>query len=99
MEAGDPVKALHKAYTPRRPGHLLSVREGEIHSLLGPNGAGKSNTISMISRPLSLTMGRCSMGHLVAESHRSRRRWRGAQDVAIYPDLSARENLYFWGKM
>jgi len=98
------VRELHKRFGDIHAvqGISFAVREGEIYSLLGPNGAGKSTTISMISCLLEPDDGEVLvMGHSVA---REPQQVKGAigmvpQDVAIYPDLSARENLSFWGKM
>lgn len=75
---------------------------GEVLSLLGPNGAGKSTTISMLSGLLAPTSGdACIMGHSVIREPEYAKRSLGVvpQDIALYPDLSARENLVFWGKM
>lgn len=75
---------------------------GEVLSLLGPNGAGKSTTISMLSGLLNPTAGDASiMGHSVMKEPTAAKKSLGVvpQDIALYPDLSARENLVFWGKM
>jgi ABC-2 type transport system ATP-binding protein len=75
---------------------------GEVLSLLGPNGAGKSTTISMLSGLLAPTEGdACIMGYSVIREPEAAKRSLGVvpQDIALYPDLSARENLVFWGKM
>ena len=80
----------------------LSVRAGEVFSLLGPNGAGKSTMISMICGLLAPTSGEVNvMGHSVRSEGMKARACLGVvpQEVALYPDLSARENLVFWGKM
>jgi len=78
------------------------VEQGEVFSLLGPNGAGKSTTISMLSGLLQPTNGEASiMGHSIRSDPHAARAVLGVvpQDIALYPDLSARENLDFWGKM
>ena len=78
------------------------VARGEILSLLGPNGAGKSTTISMLSGLLMPTAGDASiMGHSVTKDAQAAKASLGVvpQDIALYTDLSARENLVFWGKM
>ncbi|MBK9925243.1 MAG: ABC transporter ATP-binding protein [Anaerolineales bacterium] len=75
---------------------------GEVLSLLGPNGAGKSTTISMLSGLLAPTGGDATiMGHSVTKEPAEAKASLGVvpQDIALYPDLSARENLVFWGKM
>ena len=80
----------------------FAADSGEVLSLLGPNGAGKSTTISMISGLLAPTAGDASiMGHSVTKEPEAAKKSLGVvpQDIALYPDLSARENLVFWGKM
>jgi len=80
----------------------FSADSGEVLSLLGPNGAGKSTTISMLSGLLAPTGGEASiMGHSVIKEPEAAKKSLGVvpQDIALYPDLSARENLVFWGKM
>jgi ABC-2 type transport system ATP-binding protein len=80
----------------------IDVKQGEIFSLLGPNGAGKSTTISMLSCLLEPSGGEAYvMGHSVMNEAQTVKLAIGVvpQDIALYPDLSARENLYFWGKM
>jgi ABC-2 type transport system ATP-binding protein len=75
---------------------------GEVLSLLGPNGAGKSTTISMLSGLLAPSAGDAAiMGHSVTKEPAAAKASLGVvpQDIALYPDLSARENLVFWGKM
>jgi ABC-2 type transport system ATP-binding protein len=80
----------------------FEVQQGEVFSLLGPNGAGKSTTISMLSGLLQPNSGEASiMGHSIRSDPHAARAVLGVvpQDIALYPDLSARENLDFWGKM
>ena len=83
-------------------GVSFRAEKGEILSLLGPNGAGKSTTISMLSSLTRPDDGDAFIeGHSVRHDARDARAALGVvpQDIAIYPDLSARENLVFWGKM
>jgi ABC-2 type transport system ATP-binding protein len=80
----------------------FEVRRGEVFSLLGPNGAGKSTAISVISGLLQPDSGDASvMGHSVTKDSMAARRCLGVvpQEVALYNDMSARENLVFWGRM
>ena len=98
------VKNLKKSF-----GDLQAVQDasfsadsGEGLSLLGPNGAGKSTTISMLSGLLAPNGGDASiMGHSITKEPEAAKASLGVvpQDIALYPDLSARENLVFWGKM
>lgn len=83
-------------------GVSFEVGKGEIFSLLGPNGAGKSTTISMLSCLLQPTAGdACVMGHSIIREAQAVKSVIGIvpQDIALYGDLSARENLTFWGRM
>ena len=80
----------------------FDIREGEIFSLLGPNGAGKTTTISMLSTLYAPTSGDALIaGHSVTKDPMAVRQVIGVvpQDLALYDDLSARENLTFWGQM
>ena len=80
----------------------FEVLQGEIFSLLGPNGAGKSTTISMLCCLLEPSGGDALvMGHSIKHDPQAVKASLGVvpQDIALYPDLSARENLTFWGKM
>ncbi|UCC51569.1 MAG: ABC transporter ATP-binding protein [Anaerolineaceae bacterium] len=80
----------------------FNVQQGEIFSLLGPNGAGKSTTISMISGLLSPDEGDASiLGHSITQNGADAKACIGIvpQEIALYEDLTARENMEFWGKM
>lgn len=80
----------------------LSINQGEIFSLLGPNGAGKTTTISMISGLLLPTAGDAFIGgHSIIKEPLAAKRLMGfvPQEIALYPELSARQNLVFFGKM
>ena len=91
----------------KRYGELVAVEEasfvaegGEIFGLLGPNGAGKSTTIGCISGLLAPSSGRVSvLGHDVVREGRKARAGLGVvpQELALYEDLNARENLSYWG--
>jgi ABC-2 type transport system ATP-binding protein len=83
-------------------GVTFEIREGETYGLLGPNGAGKTTTISMVCGLLSHDGGevtvngtRIDVGAVAAKA--------GIgfvpQELAIYPDLSAKENLAFFGRL
>ena len=83
-------------------GASFKVDSGEVLSLLGPNGAGKSTTISILSGLLLPTEGDAFiMEHSVTKEPTTAKASLGVvpQDIALYPDLSAGENLVFWGKM
>jgi len=78
----------------------FAAHPGEIFGLLGPNGAGKTTAISCISGLLTPTSGSVRvMGHDVVRDGRAARACLGVvpQEVALYEELSARENLEYWG--
>ncbi len=78
------------------------IDEGEIFSLLGPNGAGKTTTISILSCLLRPDSGEARVGGFsVTRESEKVKRLIGVvpQDIALYEDLSGRENLVFWGRM
>ena len=80
----------------------FAIEEGEVFSLLGPNGAGKTTTISMLSCLLAPTQGDALIGgHSVDKDPMAVKRIIGIvpQDIALYEDLNATENLMFWGRM
>jgi len=83
-------------------GISFDIKEGEIFSLLGPNGAGKTTTISMLSTLYAPTSGDATIaGHSVKQNPMAVRNAIGIvpQEIALYEDLTARENLIFWGQM
>jgi ABC-2 type transport system ATP-binding protein len=83
-------------------GISFDIQEGEIFSLLGPNGAGKTTTISVLSTLYTPTSGDATIGgRSVSKEPMAVRNVIGLvpQELALYDDLSARENLLFWGRM
>jgi ABC-2 type transport system ATP-binding protein len=83
-------------------GISFDIQEGEIFSLLGPNGAGKTTTISVLSTLYAPTSGDATIGgRSVSKEPMAVRNVIGLvpQELALYDDLSARENLLFWGRM
>ena len=103
------IKNLEKIFPNRKgteiravDGISFSLGEGELFSLLGPNGAGKTTTISMLSGLLEPSSGEVfirgiSMGQrpLEAKQHIGV----VPQEVALYPRLTAQQNLEFFGRM
>jgi ABC-2 type transport system ATP-binding protein len=80
----------------------LKIQKGEIFSLLGPNGAGKTTTISMISGLLEPTQGDAKIGgYSITKQPIEAKRLQGVvpQEIALYPTLTARQNLEFFGRM
>jgi ABC-2 type transport system ATP-binding protein len=104
MNTAIQVQELHKAFgeTKAVQGASFDVRRGEIFSLLGPNGAGKSTTISMLSTLLRPDQGDAIiLGRSLRQDPMGIKAGLGVvpQDIALYEDLTALENLTFWGKM
>ena len=81
----------------------FTIAPGECYGLLGPNGAGKTTTISMVCGVLRSDSGtvaiggRSPVGHGAVEA----RRLLGyvPQGIALFPELSVRENLDFWARL
>ena len=104
------VQNLHKSFGGARDANAIhavdgvsfEVQTGEIFSLLGPNGAGKTTTISMLACLLHPEEGDALvMGHSIRREPMAVKSVLGVvpQDIALYEDLTALENLTFWGKM
>ena len=80
----------------------FEIAPGETFGLLGPNGAGKTTTISMIAGLLRPDAGSITVaGERMSPTAAAAKGAVGLvpQDLAIYPDLSARENLTFFGRL
>jgi ABC-2 type transport system ATP-binding protein len=101
------IRGLTKHFDP--PDGVIAVKnvsfeimEGEIFSLLGPNGAGKTTTINMMCGLLTPTEGDVTIkGHSITTDTLAAKEALGVvpQELALYPSLSARQNLEFFGKM
>ncbi len=80
----------------------LEIQDGEIFGLLGPNGAGKTTMISMISGVLRPDSGRITFdGMNIWVEPKKVKRNLGVvpQEIAVYEDLTAKDNLDFWGSL
>ena len=80
----------------------FSIAAGETYGLLGPNGAGKTTTISMIAGLLEMDAGTATVGDdTITTTNVAAKAQMGLvpQDLAIYPDLTGKENLRFFGKL
>jgi len=80
----------------------LNIGTGEIFGLLGPNGAGKTTAISIMSSLIRPDRGKVQICGIDVFKHPAKARNRFGlvpQDIAIYPDLTARENLMYFGRM
>ncbi len=98
------ARNLHKSFN----GHQavqdvsFSIEKGEIFGLLGPNGAGKTTTIRMLSTVLPPDQGDVTIGgYSLKANGAAARKLIGScpQDLALYQDLSALDNLIFFGRM
>jgi ABC-2 type transport system ATP-binding protein len=100
------VHNLNKQYKgathPALNGLSLKIRPGEIFGLLGPNGAGKTTAVSILSTILPVASGNVTICGINIFHHPMRaRRLIGLvpQEIALYPELTARENLAFFGRL
>jgi ABC-2 type transport system ATP-binding protein len=101
------IRGLKKQFNPPDgvfavKGISFEIEQSEIFSLLGPNGAGKTTSISMMSGLLTPTEGDVLVGgHSITKEPLAVKRQIGVvpQELALYPTLSARQNLSFFGKM
>jgi ABC-2 type transport system ATP-binding protein len=98
------VLDLYKNYGPTRAldGVSFDVREGEVFGLLGPNGAGKTTLLSIVSCLLGPDAGEARLlGRRLSTGDREVRRLIGIvpQELAVYGELTARENLHFLGEL
>ncbi len=83
-------------------GISFEVQEGEVFGLLGPNGAGKTQTISMLTGVVTPTSGTARIaGNDIRTQMNAAKKVNGLvpQDLALYPTLSARANLNFFGRI
>jgi len=101
------VEGLRKQFDPPKgpvavDNVSFAIEEGEIFSLLGPNGAGKTTTISVLSCLLKPDAGDARVGGFsVTKQSEKVKALIGVvpQDIALYEDMTGRENLMFWGRM
>jgi ABC-2 type transport system ATP-binding protein len=83
-------------------GVSFNIAPGETYGLLGPNGAGKTTSISMVCGLLAADAGEIRvMGELMSPRTVAPKAHLGLvpQDLAVYPDLTARENIEFFGRL
>jgi ABC-2 type transport system ATP-binding protein len=79
----------------------FTIKTSEIYGLLGPNGAGKTTSISIIAGILTRDAGEVEINGINIDAGPPARAQVGIvpQAITLYLDLTARENLYFWGRM
>ncbi len=95
---------LHKSFNEHKAvnGVSFTIHKGEIFGLLGPNGAGKTTTIRMLSTVLEPDQGDVTIGgHSIKHDADAVRSLIGVcpQELALYQDLSALDNMVFFGRM
>lgn len=98
------INGLVKKYGDRMAVNEVSfcVREGEIFGLLGPNGAGKTTILSILATLLAPDEGQVTIaGHDLPQDGDRVKPLIGfvPQELALYPTLSARDNLAFFGRI
>jgi ABC-2 type transport system ATP-binding protein len=98
------AKDLHKSFNEHKAvnGVSFTIHKGEIFGLLGPNGAGKTTTIRMLSTVLEPDSGDVIIGgYSVKDNAAAIRSLIGVcpQELALYEDLSALDNMVFFGRM
>jgi ABC-2 type transport system ATP-binding protein len=98
------VRDIYKSFNGFKAvdGVSFSIEKGEIFGLLGPNGAGKTTTIRMLATVLEADSGDIIIGgHSIRRQAEAVRSIIGVcpQDLALYEDLSALDNMVFFGRM
>ncbi|HET97489.1 MAG TPA: ABC transporter ATP-binding protein [Desulfurivibrio alkaliphilus] len=100
------ARGLSKVYPgltrPAVVGLDITLSSGQILGLLGPNGAGKTTSLAMLSTRLQPTSGELRIEKMAARPHKRLVRQRIGyvpQDIALYGDLTGRENLLFFGSL
>ncbi len=98
------VTELHKKYGSFVAVDSVSFRinDGEVYGLLGPNGAGKSSTIKVLSCLTKPDGGHVQIDGLDIVAQQAQVKTRIGivpQDIALYDDFSAKENLLFFGRL
>jgi ABC-2 type transport system ATP-binding protein len=102
VEIEDLTKIFKGSDEPAVKGISFKIYKNEVFGLLGPNGAGKTTTISILCGLFAPTSGKVIIdGMILSENAATIKQIIGVvpQDIALYPTLTARENLEFYGSM
>jgi len=98
------IESLCKSFGPQKAVDRLSlyIKKGEFYGLLGPNGAGKTTTVHLISGLMDADSGNIWIkGREMKSGSRQLRSLLGLvpQEIALYNEMTAKENLMFWGSL
>ena len=102
IEIENLTKVFKNTFEPAVNAVNLTVKQNEVFGLLGPNGAGKTTIISILCGIMAPTAGNVRLaGMSLKENQAAIKQIIGVvpQDIALYPTLTARENLEFYGAM
>lgn len=98
------IRDISKSYgdIPALKSLSLHIKKGEFYSLLGPNGAGKTTTINLLGGLMQADSGEILIDGCNLKTHQKQlKSLIGVvpQEIALYDELTARENLRFWAKI
>ncbi|WP_028979578.1 ABC transporter ATP-binding protein [Sporocytophaga myxococcoides] len=102
VQVNNLFKTYKKGFAPALTGVNLTIQKGDFFGLLGPNGAGKTTLISIICGLSSANIGTAYMNETdILKFPEKIKKIYGLvpQDIALYPSLTAEENLSFFGRM
>ncbi len=102
IEIKDLIKQYPKAISPAVNSISIHIKEGAFFGLFGPNGAGKTTTISILCGLIRANAGSAKINGLdVQNDSEQLKHFIGVvpQEIALFPSLTARENLRYFGKM
>ena len=98
----DHVKQYPKTQVPALKKINLEISKGDFFGLIGPNGSGKTTLISILCGLIAPSDGKAMIaGHNVKNQFQDIGRLIGLvpQDIALYPTLSVKQNLSFFGRL
>jgi len=98
------IRDISKSYgdIPALKSLSLNIKKGEFYSLLGPNGAGKTTTINLLGGLMHPDSGEIIINGINLKSQAKEVKSQIGivpQEIALYDELTATENLYFWAKV
>jgi ABC-2 type transport system ATP-binding protein len=102
VQLGNITKTYVKTGRPAVSDLSLSIPEGAVFGLLGPNGAGKSTTVMILcglTRPDTGIVNVMGMDVAIQANEVRKRIGVAPQEIALFPTLTAKENLTYFGRM